>query len=314
MQRRALNIRKGLLRIILPALRRLPLPLASRMVAGIGRTEYNLHSELRLAFQTAVERARTTLGCGWDISSTSLELAGNQVRWRTRDLLLDGVSDDRAGRMFLVDDRRHLDEALALGKGAIILACHFGAHLLPAHWLFREKYPLRFYMERPRHVSKYMARQFESEGPLGQDKLFISRQGDTAAAAGSILRASRVLQSGMLIYIAGDVRWAGQHSQPATFLGHTFHFSATWVNLAALTGAPVVPVFCQMQNDGRFHIEYHPRFHVPGDAVKTAQAAHWVQSYINLLEAQVRQHPTNSNEYFFWPAEDLPTEGETKAA
>ncbi|MDR3632434.1 MAG: lysophospholipid acyltransferase family protein [Isosphaeraceae bacterium] len=314
MERRGLNFRKFLLGTVLPVLRRLPLPLASRVVAGIGQTEYRMHAELRQTFLGAVERASLQLGCDWDVATVSRELAGNQVRWRTRDLLLDGVSDTRAASVFSVDARGHLDDALALGKGAIVLACHFGGHLLPAHWLFRQKYPLRFYMERPRHISRYMARQFDTDGPLGQNKLFISRQGDAAAAAGSILRAARVLQSGMLIYIAGDVRWAGPHSQPATFLGNTVHLSATWVNLAALTGAPVVPVFCQMQREGTYHIEFHPRFHVPADAVKSGQSARWVQSYMKLLEDQVRAHPANSNEYFFWPEVSHAAAEETKAA
>lgn len=314
MERRGLNLRKFLLGTVLPVLRRLPLPLASRVVARIGQAEYRLHAELRQTFLAAVEGAARELGCAWDVPAVSLELAGNQVRWRTRDLLLDGVPDNRAESMFRIDARRHLDDALGLGKGAIVLACHFGGHLLPAHWLFRQKYPLRFYMERPRHISKYMARQFDTDGPLGQNKLFISRQGDAAAAAGSILRAARVLQAGMLIYIAGDVRWAGPHAQPATFLGKTFQLSATWVNLAALTGAPVVPVFCEMEREGTYHIEFHPRFHVPNDAVKSGQAGRWVQSYMSLLEDQVRRHPSNSNEYFFWADQAARPRGETRAA
>ncbi len=40
MERRMLNVRKQLLRTILPVFRYLPLPLASRMIAGIGRTDY----------------------------------------------------------------------------------------------------------------------------------------------------------------------------------------------------------------------------------------------------------------------------------
>ena len=72
------------------------------MIAGIGRTEYHLMAKLRLAYRDAVGRAREKLGCDWDIDSVSLDLAGNQVWWRTRDLLLDGVPDNRAEPMFLV--------------------------------------------------------------------------------------------------------------------------------------------------------------------------------------------------------------------
>jgi phosphatidylinositol dimannoside acyltransferase len=304
MVRRWLNVRKFLLRRVLPVLRILPLPLASRLIAGIGRFEYHLLGGLRQGYQAAVERARATLGCHWDVPTVSLELAGNQVWWRTRDLLLDGVPKSRLEPMFVVSGRSILDEALGRGKGVILLTSHFGAHLLPPHWLAREGYPLRFYMERPRHVSKFLEKQFEADGPVGQDKLFISRKGDAAGSAGSILRASRALNAGMILYVAGDVRWSGNHTQAALFMGHRYHFSATWVNLAAITGAPVVPVFCQMQPQGNYHIEFHSAFEIPDDAARTGQSAFWVQSYLSILEDQVRRYPSNSNEFFFWPESD----------
>jgi len=303
MERRMLNVRKQLLRTVLPIFRYLPLPLASRMIAGIGRTEYHLMAKLRLAYRDAVGRANTSLGCNWDVDAVSLDLAGNQVWWRTRDLLLDGVPDHRAEPMFLVTGRDHLDAALEAGKGAILLTSHYGGHLLPAHWLARRGYPLRFFMERPRHVSKFLERQFESEGPLAQDKLFISRKGNANGSAGSILRASRALQAGMLLYLAGDVRWTGAHTQSAMFLGRRFQFSATWVNLAAMTGAPVVPTFCHMLPQGRYQVEFHPSYQIPREALADGQTQVWVQNFLALLEDEVRRYPSNSNEYFFWPNE-----------
>jgi hypothetical protein len=245
MERRGLNIRKGVLGAVLPVLRRLPLPLASRMVAGIGRIEYALFPELRSAFDAAVARGQ----------------------------------------------------------------------VLPAHWLFRRGYAVRFYMERPRHVSKYLTRQFATEGPLGQSKLFISRsKGDPAGSASSILRASKVLGAGMIIYLAGDVRWNGPNTQVARFMGQLYHFSATLVRLAALTGAPVVPVFCPMLPDGTSHIDFRPPLHIPQDVARNGQVLPWVQSYLQTLEDEVRRHPDNSNEYFFWPESDEFAAPEERAA
>ena len=305
MERRGLNLRKYFLGIILPALRRLPLPVASRMIAGIGRTEYALLKNLRGAFDAAVATSAERLGCAWDRPEVSRALCGNQIRFRTRDRLLDGVADRRLGPMFEVLGRDRLDAARAKGKGVILLSSHFGGHLLPAHWLYRQGYPLRFYMERPRHISKYLTKQFETDGPLGQKKLFISRsKDDPVNSASSILRASRVLSAGMLIYLAGDVRWSGQNTQTGHFLGRTYQFSATWVRLAAMTGAPVVPVFCRMRADGTYQVEFQTAFLVPEDAPRTGQTRHWVQSYLELLEEQVRLYPENSNEYFFWPESD----------
>jgi phosphatidylinositol dimannoside acyltransferase len=300
MERRGLNIRKGFLRFWLPVIRAFPLPMASRFLSGVGRMEYRLSRRLRGEFLQAVERGQTTLGCRWDVPEVSRELAGNHVLWRTRDLLLDGATDDRARAMFTVEGRENLSAALGEGRGCIMLASHFGAHLLPAHWLFREGLPVRFYMERPRHISRYLQRHFTTDGPLGQDKLFISRKGAAADSASSILRAARMVKAGMLLYLAGDVRWTGQLTEPARFLGRDMRFSTTWVVLAAMTGTPVVMVFCRMETDGRYHIEFQPAFHVPKDAPDKGETGYWVRHFLGVLEDQVRRYPENSNDYFFW--------------
>jgi phosphatidylinositol dimannoside acyltransferase len=304
MERRGLNIRKGFLRLWLPMIRALPLPVASRFVSGIGRMEYRLSHRLRGEFRQAVARGQSILGCQWDVPEVSRELAGNHVLWRTRDLLLDGVPDQRAGAMFAVTGRENLDAACGEGRGCIVLASHFGAHLLPAHWLFREGFEVRFYMERPRHISRFLSRHFDTDGPLGQDKLFISRQGVPADSASSILRAARTLKAGMLLYLAGDVRWTGQLTEQARFLGRDMRFSTTWIVLAAMTSTPVVMVFCRMQPDGRYHIEFRPAFHVPKDAPEKGEAGRWVRHFIEILEDQVRRYPENSNDYFFWGEPD----------
>lgn len=304
MVRRLQNVRKFLLRTILPTLRILPLPVASRLVAKIGRIEYRMLADLRRTYQAAVERSRGLLGCNWDVPRVSLDLAGNQIWWRTRDLLLDGVSDRRVEPMFRVSGRHILDAAIAKGKGVILLTSHYGAHLLPTHWLARQGYPLRFFMERPRHVSRFLERQFRTDGPVAQDKLFISRKGDPTGSAGTILRAARTLNAGMILYLAGDVRWSGAHTRCAWFLGRRFRFSATWVRLAAMTGAPVIPVFCHMKPEGTYDLEFFPPLEIPVDQDEPDLAEHAVQTFLNLLENQVRLHPSNSNEYFFWPDPD----------
>jgi KDO2-lipid IV(A) lauroyltransferase len=303
MRRRGLNIRKALLKIIMPVLRKLPPRAASRFVAGIGHTEYKLVSKLRVRFDHAVSRGEQYLGCHWNDQTLGRRLAGNQIRWRTRDQLLDGLSDAQVAALFGVEGLDLLDAARSEGRGVILLGNHFGAHMMPAHWLLRNGYPLRLFMERPHHISQYLNREFDSDGPLGQRKLFISRKADPSEAAGSIMRAARVLKAGMLLQIAGDVRWTGQHTAPARFLGHEYNFSSTWATLAAMTGAPVVPVFCRMDEDGSYHLEFRPAFHIPADAPKTIGIAAWVQTCLSEIEDRVRLDPANSNEYLFWADE-----------
>ncbi|MBX6314995.1 MAG: lysophospholipid acyltransferase family protein [Isosphaeraceae bacterium] len=301
MHRRGMNLRKGLLRLILPALRTfLPPRAATRFVAGIGRAEYALRPGLRRRFDAAITHGGRHFRLDWDPAALGRELAGNHVRWRTRDQLLDGLPPEKLTELFQVTGRDWLDAALREGRGVILLGNHYGAHLLPAHWLLRGGYAVRLFMERPHTISKFLNRQFETDGPLGQRKLFISRRSGATEAAASVLRAARILKAGMIVEIAGDVRWSGPHTAPARFLGREYTFSATWVALAALTGAPVVTVFCRMAPDGSHQLEFLPPFHVPPDAASDGRAAPWVQACLDAIEQRVREDPANSNDYFFW--------------
>jgi lauroyl/myristoyl acyltransferase len=155
-------------------------------------------------------------------------------------------------------------------------------------------------MERPHHVSRLLSSQFETDGPLGQKNMFISRRADTSDSVRSILRATRVLKAGMVIFIASDVRWSGPNAVSARFLGSEFEFSTTWVMLAALSGAPVVPVYCTMSANAAHSLEFLPRSWVPSSTAHPGEIASWVQRSLDETEKRVREHPSNSNEYFFW--------------
>lgn len=306
MTRRWRKFRKNLIRAAMPALRILPPRVASRALGVLGQIEHILVPPLRRKHDEAVRRWSTHLGCAWDLSAVSRALASNEVRWQARDLLLDGPSDQKDCPLVRVKGLEILDQALAGRRGAVLLANHFGSHMIPAHWLLRQGYALRLYMERPHHVSRFMARHFASDGPLGQAKLLISRKrANTAEAAGSILRAVKVLRAGMVLCLAGDVRWTGPNTAPARFLGQQHSFTATWVVLAALTKAPVVPVFCRMNPDGTYDLEFRPAFSVPADVVSSGQVPRFVQACLDAIEDQLRINPSNGNEYVWWSETDL---------
>jgi KDO2-lipid IV(A) lauroyltransferase len=306
MTRRWRKFRKSLVRAVLPVLRALPPRVASRSLGLLGRIEHALIPTLRRQHDDAARRWAEHLGCQWDVSAVSRSLASNEVRWQARDLLLDGPDDRRSIPLVHVSGLDRLEAALAAGRGVVLLANHFGSHMIPAHWLLRRGYELRLYMERPNHVSRFMARHFATDGPLGQAKLLISRKrASTADAAGSILRAVKVLKAGMILCLAGDVRWTGSNTAPARFLGRQHTFTATWVILAALTGAPVVPVFCRIAPDGTYDLEFRPSFEVPANVVSAGEVARYVQGCLDAIEEQLRLDPANGNEYVWWSDADL---------
>ena len=300
MWQRWMIVHKVVLKAVLPVLRRLPHRVSVALLGAMGGLDLVVVPKQRAMYESAVAEAGRRLGCDWDPRRVSRGLARQTYRWRARDFLLDGRTDRRVAGWFKVIGREHLDVAVAQGKGIVLLANHFGSHLLTSHWLFRQGYPLRWFSEKPRNVSKFMAKAFDTGGPLGQNRMFISRRSTPADAASSILRASKALNAGMIVKVACDVRWCGQHTARAAFLGHHVTFSKTWVNLAAMTGAAVVPVFCHMEEDGIYHLEFLPGYQVPKDVPHTGQDAWWVQNALNVVEERVRHYPEQSNDYFFW--------------
>jgi KDO2-lipid IV(A) lauroyltransferase len=305
MGRRGINTRKGILRATLPLVKWLPVRKGLSLIGEFGRWEYHLAPKTRSQFDEAIARHAAILGESWDPKVVGPELAANQIRSRARDLLLDGRTDAQLEGVFHVEGRDLLDEAVAKGKGVLLLGNHFGAHLLMAYWMIRHGYQWRMFGERPRHISKLMAEQFALEGPLGQTRLFVSRRTNPAEAAGAILRAARVLKGGIVLSIASDVRWPTPPNAVASFLGRSYAFSSTWVTLAAHSGAPVVPAYCSIERDGTYRVEFEPGFVIPpGAARDEGLSAHWVQHGLDLIEDRVRRDPANSIDYFFWEEDE----------
>jgi len=300
MWQRWMIVHKVVLQTVLPVLRRLPYRLSIRLLGIMGRLDLIVVPHQTRLYEAAVANAARRLGCAWDIRTVSRALARQTYRWRTRDLLLDGRSDRWLESLFEVSGREHLDAALARGKGVILLANHFGSHVLMTHWLFRQGYPLRWLGEKPRNVSEYLIDKFGTDGPVGQAGLFVSRKAITAEGASTIYHAARILNAGLLLKVACDVRWHDAKSVPASFLGRTEMFSTTWVTLAAMTGASVVPTFCRMDEQGTFHLEFGEPWLVPTDARRPGRANEWVEKALTVLEDRVRRFPEQSNDYFFW--------------
>jgi hypothetical protein len=277
-------------RVLLPLLGRLGPERADRVLARLSSA---VAPRARL-----VERLGA-VDAGWDLQEAAGALAANLLRFEARDYPLSGLSDDQALGRFEVEGADLLAEAMDGPCGPILLGSHFGAYLAALHWLRRSRVPSRLLVQRPHHVSAELAAMFE-EG-IGtswpQPEFFLKRRMRPGEGARKVWLARGAMKAGMAVYVNGDVAWPSGCARPGALLGTRRLFMAAWADLAAMTGAPVVPVLARHLPGGRFAVEFHEPWWVePGGEGEA------VARYLAMLESAIVEHPGEAVAHLTWPS------------
>ncbi len=280
----------------LPLLRTLGPARGDALLGGLGQVVSMCQPGRRAQIEASVARAKADLGVDWDVAATSRALAANIPRYLARDYPIDGDNDAHVLSRFDVTGADHLDDALAAGRGVIVVGSHLGAHVAGLHWLYRRGVPLRLLVQRPGHVSRSLKLRFDGGGPHPQPKLFLRRGLATGDAAERLLRAHAALRDGYAVYLNGDIPWPGPNARPGHFLSRDRAFLAVWADLAVLSRAPALFVTCTHLPRGRYSLEISPSFDLrPGDEPAA------VASYLARLESAIRTHPAEAVAHLTWP-------------
>jgi lauroyl/myristoyl acyltransferase len=280
----------------LPPLRALGPARGDALLGTLGRLVSMCQPGRRAQIEASVARAKEALGAGWDVAATARALAANIPRYLARDYPIDGAEDAHILSRFDVAGARHLDDALAAGRGVIVVGSHLGAHVAGLHWLYRRGVPFRLLVQRPGHVSRSLKTRFDDDGPHPQPRLFLRRGLATGDAAERLLRAHSALRDGYAVYLNGDIPWPGPNARPGRFLGRDRAFLAIWADLAILSRAPALFVTCTHLPRGRYSLEISPPFDLRAGDEPAA-----VASYLARLESAIRAHPADAVAHLTWP-------------
>ena len=104
------------------------------------------------------------------------------------------------------------------------------------------------------------------------------------------------LRENRIICVAGDspLGWSFVRKH---FLGGERSFSTGMVSLAKITGAPILPIFCVQESNGRIVMTVEPPIR-PDSRVDRDQASEaCIARYVELLESYIRKYP---GQYFDW--------------
>jgi len=276
--------------VFVALVRMLPLVAAVRLARFLGAVAFDVLGYRR---GLAVANLERHLGAAGPAGTPASE-AGGRSTWRA--IGRDSVAGFAAGlaefaRLPLMDrayveshvvieGREHLDEALAKGRGAVLVTGHFGSWEVTGCALARLGYPIGFLVgvQRNRLIQAMMNDIRRTCG------IAVKEPRDLLSAVKS-LRANRFLA------MLAD-QDAGRRGVFVEFLGELASTPQGPARLAILAGSPIIPGFTIAAGPGRHRIVLEGPIYPPekpdGDAIRDL-----TQAYTRVIEAYVRRYPAS---------------------
>lgn len=202
----------------------------------------------------------------------------------------------RRGRRFVqqtyteLAGREYLDEAIAEGRGVILLVFHFGLVRMAIPALEANGYHVTQHVYRG---TTYGATTFSWMANAAMKQL-----ANTETASGlkivyhqpiqSLITLLRCLRRGEIVGVNGD-GMMGEDFVEVPFLQGTVRLPAGPAQLAAQSKAPVVPLFVLPERFARHRLIFHPASQVESPAPEAIRQA--TSAYAALLEQYVRRYP-----------------------
>lgn len=177
------------------------------------------------------------------------------------------------------EGKEYLDEALANGKGAILLFGHFGNWELLGGWLALSNYPV--YAMVRKHDDKDLEELIDS---------YRRRMGLKVIDKDNIREPVRQLKKGHFVAIAGDQHW-GEGGIKAPFFGKLCSTPPGPAMYAFLTGAPIIPIAAYRDGKYTYTFEAQPPIRPQRQADKQKEISRLTIKANQAIEEMVKKAP-----------------------
>lgn len=205
------------------------------------------------------------------------------------------------GDLLEVEGWRHVEEALASGKGAVLLSSHVGFYRL-LRWYLRTRDVETLHLMRIGVPEKPERTLRELAAARIRDRYRLA--GDRLAGAGFeaayLKQAYEHLRRGGLVEIAGDGN-AGSSHVLVRLRQRSWVFRTGGLALGQMAGAPVLPCFTTLERGPRFRLEIQRPLEHDAAPTRPLQIAAMARDYARRLEHYLDQHPSNVGMRFLVP-------------
>jgi len=181
-------------------------------------------TNLRLCFPTWTERQRAAL-LTQHFESLGISLVETAMSWWTEDKKLQPLGNVRG--------LEHLNRALSLGKGAILLSAHFTTLEIGTRLLVMQ--------------TRLHAMYRTHKNPLFNAVMKRAREArcEKAYASDDVRGLLQSLKNNIPVWYASDQNYGHKHSLFVPFFGIPAATNLAPVRLAKVSGAPVIPFFIE---------------------------------------------------------------------
>lgn len=192
----------------------------------------------------------------------------------------------------------YVDQALAPGKGVILVSFHFGAWDVAAV-MVRSHVPIDLIVESfddPRMDKLVM----EQRGKLGLGIIRIEK---------TPRRILRALQENRVVAVAVDKPVPPDQGVPVTFFGKTCYVPGGIAQLALKSGATILPGYCRYDKNysSTYYIGAMPPIFPQNTGDKRADTIRVTQQMFDAMEDIIRQYPDQWEMFRqFWPDDAAP--------
>jgi KDO2-lipid IV(A) lauroyltransferase len=190
-------------------------------------------------------------------------------------------ADDLVRQIESIEGADHFRAAQAMGKGLLVVTAHMGSFEVGITALKQQASRVHVVFRRD------AAGRFERQRAGLRKRLGVV---EVPVDEGWTLwmRLRNALLAGETVVLQADRVMPGQKGRPVPFLGGTMLLPTGPAKLAAMTGAPVVPVFTMRMPSGRVRVMIEPAIHVaPGeDAIALGKIAALLERYVKAYPEQ----------------------------
>jgi lauroyl/myristoyl acyltransferase len=283
---------------------------AGRVVGGlagwVGPLRRRLADNLRCAGIAPTE----------DVLDRYFDHFGTLVGWSLAVYQNSFEQSGLAGRFLFDESIRHLDDAVARGKGVVLASPHLFCHELAAAAINR-RHPIMAIVRESKDAVRGEIKQHWYRA-TGIDTVFRARHSSLLADTFNYIR---ILREGKVLAITPDILVEPSQGVPVSMFGRTVHLSPGIVQLAMRSGAALVTCLGDWHGvaGGGWRVageeaaySHGPRSTVHGPRIvmsfgepivfprsrnRDQTLRHGMQSWVSTIENYLRDHPAN---WLFW--------------